>query len=159
MQDNCSTFHPLAPLLPSEYHLVALDIPGYGKSSPYPFDTYATFIGYVVDFKRILRHFGWEKVTILGHSLGGAMAIYIAAICPDLVSQVIAIETAKPLTSFTSKITETKRARAEAMLIFSDKSFPESRSKPKLYAMDEALHVITDRSKNSITEESARILW
>ncbi|XP_041446584.1 serine hydrolase-like protein 2 isoform X2 [Xenopus laevis] len=69
--DNASSFDKLIPLLPQGYHYVALDFTGHGLSSHKPLWTKYDFIDFVIDAYKALMALGGEKVTVLGHSLGG----------------------------------------------------------------------------------------
>lgn len=46
--------------------------------------------------RRIVKHYNWEKVTLMGHSLGGALAFMYAASFPDEVRRFISIDIAGP---------------------------------------------------------------
>lgn len=81
--------HPLFPLLPG-YRLVALDRPGSGYSRraagatarlPEQADA-------IADFIKTLR---LERPLVVGHSLGGAVALTLALDHPQLVSGVVAL--------------------------------------------------------------------
>ncbi len=66
---------------------IALDLPGYGKSSKgdYPFSM-AFFAEQVALFCTAL---GLEKVVLVGHSMGGQIALTLALQRPDLVERLI----------------------------------------------------------------------
>ncbi|CAG9101983.1 unnamed protein product [Plutella xylostella] len=58
--------------------------PGHGLSSHYPTGMhYYIFWDGVSLLRRIVKHFGWSKVTLMGHSLGGALSFMYAASFPD----------------------------------------------------------------------------
>lgn len=53
---------------------------------------YHLFWDYIPLVRRIVKHFGWKKVKLMGHSLGGSICFMYAACFPDEVSQYISID-------------------------------------------------------------------
>jgi len=86
--NTLQTFYPLAPLLEQEYHVIALDMPGFGLSAkPVDHDYSNPSQGQVVaDF---VRQLGLEKVIIGGHSMGGAHALHAALAAPQAVGTIM----------------------------------------------------------------------
>lgn len=91
--------HPLFPLLPG-YRLIALNRPGSGYSVrragatgrlPEQAEVVAAFIGAL----------GLEKPLLVGHSLGGAVALTVALNHPDAISGVVALA---PLTHMEDEV-------------------------------------------------------
>lgn len=84
---NMYDFGRLASLLSHELEVVALDLPGFGKSeSLHPprhgtlLDAYARYVMAAVD------RLGWtEPFYLLGHSHGGAVAQGVAALFPERI--------------------------------------------------------------------------
>lgn len=78
----------LIPLLARDYRVLAFDLPGFGGSSkrnePYTPGNYAAFVRHVVE-----REFGTRPVRIVGHSLGGAIALRYAALHPGQVTALV----------------------------------------------------------------------
>lgn len=113
--DNCRSFHYLAPRLIERFEgnaeLVAVDLPGHGWSSHRSIDGPLTVLSegayYVAE---ILHKLGWDnenndnnsgekqknsssdKVALLGHSMGGGMAITYGGIFPNQISHAILID-------------------------------------------------------------------
>lgn len=81
--------HPTFPTLPG-YRLIALDRPGAGYSTRAPGATarLPEQAKLVADFIRAL---GLEKPLLVGHSLGGAVALTTALNHPDAISGVVAL--------------------------------------------------------------------
>ncbi|KAI8501216.1 Serine hydrolase-like protein 2 [Branchiostoma belcheri] len=73
--DNANTFDTLAPLLPKDLYFVSLDLPGHGRSSPIPPGTSYKYETYLIDVHRVVQALGWKKFSLIGHSLGGSVAI------------------------------------------------------------------------------------
>ena len=75
----------------SPYRIIALDLPGFGLSEKpdafdYRFESQAELIFDLLDALRI------EKCSLIGHSMGGAIAIIMALQRPERLRQLIAIE-------------------------------------------------------------------
>jgi pimeloyl-ACP methyl ester carboxylesterase len=73
--------------LSAHYRCIALDLPGYGKSSksyyPCTMDFYADAIA------ELITTLGLTSVVLCGHSMGGQIAMYLALKYPALVSHLI----------------------------------------------------------------------
>lgn len=89
--DNAASFVPLAPHLP-ELDIAALDMPGHGASAHLP--PAADYLS-VVFARAVLATadaLGWERFSLLAHSLGAAVASVVAAAAPERVERFVAIE-------------------------------------------------------------------
>lgn len=95
--DNAASFDRLAPLLCEHFHIVALDLPGHGRSGHRPAGTWYHYVDYLGDVLAAAAALGWERFGLLGHSLGGAVASVLAAACPDRVERLLLIEALGPL--------------------------------------------------------------
>ena len=88
--DNAASFVPLAPHL-SALQLVAIDLPGHGHSAHLPMGasyTTAAAICHVLDVADAL---GWDRFSLLGHSMGAGIASLTASVS-DRVDRLVAIE-------------------------------------------------------------------
>ncbi|KAH9392475.1 hypothetical protein TYRP_005554 [Tyrophagus putrescentiae] len=99
-QDNCGTFDALIPKLPENYYIVAIDFPGHGLSSHLPAGSPYNDIIFVVELERVIQKLGWKErpFTILGHSMGAAIALFYACLYPKAVQRIVALDMIKPLT-------------------------------------------------------------
>lgn len=94
--DNAASFLPLLPHLP-ELDLLLLDLPGHGRSAHLPAGAeygLTTHLHAVLDAADVL---GWERLTLLGHSMGAAIAALVAAAVPGRVRGLALVETLGPL--------------------------------------------------------------
>ena len=96
--DNAASFDALAPLLPG-LQLAAVDLPGHGRSSHRPPGVPYHFVDFIPDVVAAADALGWERFALLGHSLGGGIASFIAAILPERVTRLAMIEGLGPPTS------------------------------------------------------------
>jgi len=96
--DNAASFDALAPLLP-EVRLVALDLPGHGYSDLRPPGVHYHFVDFIPDVVAAADALGWDHFALLGHSMGGGIASFIAAILPERINGLAMIEGLGPPTS------------------------------------------------------------
>lgn len=86
--NSLQSFRLLAPLLASDYYVIAVDMPGFGLSAkPADWDyrnpNQARVMG---DFIRAL---GLDHVIVGGHSLGGSIALRVAVSEPEVTGLVL----------------------------------------------------------------------
>jgi pimeloyl-ACP methyl ester carboxylesterase len=95
--DNAASFDRLAPLLCEHFHIVAVDLPGHGRSAHRPPGLWYHYIDYLGDALAAADAFGWQRFGLLGHSLGGAIASMIAGIAADRIERLLLIEALGPM--------------------------------------------------------------
>lgn len=87
--DNSSTWEPIMRRLAAEYTVIAPDLLGHGFSAKPRADySVAAFANGVRDLLCVLGH---ERVTIVGHSLGGGVAMQFCYQYPALVSRLVLV--------------------------------------------------------------------
>lgn len=75
------------PELSNHYRVIAIDLPGYGKSSKVPHSGLMTYYaGILNDFTDAL---GLESVVLGGHSMGGQISMVTALYYPEKVEKLI----------------------------------------------------------------------
>lgn len=88
-----STWGPVAQELAAEYCVITPDLPGYGESekpapSRFAYDVTA-FTSAITDLFAALS---LGRATVVGHGLGGAVALTLAARHPELVSGLVVVD-------------------------------------------------------------------
>lgn len=75
-QDNSCTYDNLAPILRDKgLSLYCIDLPGHGFSTHLPKGMkYYLFWDGIQYVRRVVKYFGWKDVSLIGHSLGGAIS-------------------------------------------------------------------------------------
>jgi len=90
-QDHCRNWDWVAADLRRDWHIIAPDLRGHGDSQ-WSTDGNYTLACYVYDLAQLIHQQRLAPVTIIGHSLGGNIALRYAGIYPDNVRQLVAIE-------------------------------------------------------------------
>jgi len=76
--NSLQSFRLLAPLLGESHHVIALDLPGFGLSAKPAEHDYSN-AGQAHMVGEFIRSLALDNVVIAGHSLGGAVALRVAA--------------------------------------------------------------------------------
>jgi pimeloyl-ACP methyl ester carboxylesterase len=87
------SFRHLAPLLADGYRVLALDLMGFGYSERPPHAEYS-LVAQAHLVNGFLDALGIEKAVVLGHSLGGAVAMHLAVMFPERVGRLILVDSA-----------------------------------------------------------------
>lgn len=80
-----SNYSPNIPVLAKKYRVLAVDLPGWGKSQPVTYDKRDNS-GVLAEF---LEALGIKKAAFVGNSMGGSSCIRLAYERPELVSHLI----------------------------------------------------------------------
>jgi pimeloyl-ACP methyl ester carboxylesterase len=94
--DHCHSFDWVSAELPAGWRQIALDFRGMGQSAHLTDGGLYHFTDYLADVESALVSMGVEKVHLVGHSLGGSVALAYAAANPERVLTVTAIESLGP---------------------------------------------------------------
>ena len=94
--DNAASFVPLAELL-DNFHLIAIDFPGHGKSEHRRGVNAYHFVDYATDVLLAANALGFSEFSLLGHSLGAGVAALICAAAPKRVQSLAMIEGLAPV--------------------------------------------------------------
>lgn len=150
--DNAASFDGLAPLLP-ELDLVALDLPGHGHSQHRaPGENYH-FIDWVVVLFEAADALGFSRFSLLGHSMGAAVAALAAGAVPERIERLALLEGLGPFTrtddEYPDRVRATLNGRARGELpahLYRDASDAATRLR----------QVLTDLSQASAERLTAR---
>ena len=95
LASDSQSWQPVLPALAAHFMVILLDNRGVGRSTQQG----AISIGQMCDDCMALsRHLGQEKITLLGHSMGGMVAMECAIRYPQLIENLVLVATA-PRTS------------------------------------------------------------
>jgi pimeloyl-ACP methyl ester carboxylesterase/CRP-like cAMP-binding protein len=78
---------PLMGILAQRFRVIAVDLPGYGESPPFPLR--ATIPAYVDLLADLIVDLTDEPVVLVGHSMGGMISLTLALNYPRLVERMV----------------------------------------------------------------------
>lgn len=82
---------PFAEAMGEGYRIVAPSFRGHGKSGWTEGYGYV-FYNYIYDWVQLLAHLGWERLDLVGHSMGANCASVLAGTCPDRIRRLVLLE-------------------------------------------------------------------
>lgn len=151
-RDHCRNWDWVAQALRRDWHVVAPDLRGHGDSQWAVGGSYAV-IDYTLDVAQLLESLDLLPITIVGHSLGGSVALQYTGTYPEKVRKVVAIEGLGPAPGMIVERPAHERMRE---WVAEMKDF--ARRHPRRYAsLDEAVARMRDANPH-LNEERARHL-
>jgi pimeloyl-ACP methyl ester carboxylesterase len=89
--DHSRSWDQLAQALRATFHVIAPDLRGHGESDWATGSSYS-LADHVYDLTCLVKSAGFEKVTIIGHSMGGMVSLTYAGAFPDKVSRLVVLD-------------------------------------------------------------------
>jgi len=89
--DNANSFARLAPKL-TGLRILALDMAGHGHSDHRPVGAGYNLPDYAHDVLQVAAQMGWEKFSLLGHSLGAIVSVIVAGAMPQRINRLALID-------------------------------------------------------------------
>ena len=149
---NASTFDRLIPLLSNDLSILAIDLPGYGKSSHLPPGCYYHRLSNVVVLRRIVTHFKWEKLSLLGHALGGSIAFLYSSCYPETVKSLSIINA--PMTPIPTDEGQYFEAGGALIDKFIERDHNEAQSEKTAFTKEELLKISAAQFDFTLPKES-----
>lgn len=112
--DNSASFDQLAPEL-YDYNVTALDLAGHGHSEHKPDGCFYHLWDYALDVISMLNTIN-QTVWLVGHSMGGAVAMLVAALAPEKVRGLIVLDNMGPVTASAQERVVTMQRAIQKML-------------------------------------------
>lgn len=96
--DNANSFNQLGPVLANhDCHFIAIDHLGHGHSSHLEPSANYHLLRNVVVVREVLDQLQWEKIDLIGHSMGSSIAILFSATNQERIRHLVLIEGFGPL--------------------------------------------------------------
>lgn len=90
-RDHCRSWDWVAERLAERYHIVAPDLRGHGDSEWSKGGAYSE-VHFIQDVAQLVHQKALAPLTVIGHSLGGSIALLYAGVFPQNVTKLVAIE-------------------------------------------------------------------
>ncbi|MBF7729474.1 alpha/beta fold hydrolase [Pseudomonas sp. N040] len=148
--DNAATFSRLAPLLPG-LRILALDFAGHGYSAHRPAGASYLLWDNGLDVLLVAQAMGWERFSLLGHSMGAIVAVLLAAAMPERVERLALIDGLTPYTGEAEQAPVKLGEALRAQLALAGKKKP-------VYAEVEQAVAARMKGVGSVTREAAERL-
>ncbi|WXL27513.1 alpha/beta hydrolase [Ectopseudomonas mendocina] len=148
--DNAASFARLAPLLPG-LRIVAVDLPGHGHSDHRPAGNSYAIWDYVYDVLQVAEQLGWQRFSLLGHSMGAIVSVILAAVMPERVERLALIDGLLPQTAEADAAPSKMQESLVARLALA------SKRKPVYAQIDRAIEARM-RGVGAVSREAAELL-
>lgn len=89
--DHCRSWDTVARALGTHFHIVAPDLRGHGDSAWATGSSYS-LSDYVYDLHGLVRHLGAERMTLVGHSMGGMISLMFTGSFPEIVTRLVVLD-------------------------------------------------------------------
>ncbi|EDW50164.1 probable serine hydrolase [Drosophila sechellia] len=156
--DNLGTFDRLIPLLPDYIGVLCIDLPGHGRSARIQPGMHYAVNDYVLIIPRVMQEYGWSKVSLMGHSLGGIISFIYTSLAPHTVDMVISLDILLPWTPSPKTVIKTLAHSLEKHLVEEDRQEEGNLHEPPSYTLAQLNEVLAKGSYNSVTPEFAQHL-
>ena len=106
-------FSSILPTLTTSRRVIALDLQAHGRTAD--IDRPLSFEAMADDVRALMRHLEIEKADVMGYSLGGGVALWVAVRHPDVVRKLVP----RMRFSFSNSLAEARKTAA-----WTDREFP-----------------------------------
>ncbi|XP_017064643.1 probable serine hydrolase [Drosophila eugracilis] len=156
--DNLGTFDRLIPLLPDYIGVLCIDLPGHGRSSRLQPGMHYNAHDYVLIIPRVMKEYGWSKVSLMGHSLGGIISFIYTSLAPHTVDMVISLDILVPNLMAPKRGVDYIANSMEKHLVEEDRQTEGHLHEPPSYTLSQLTKVLAKGSFNSVAPEFAQHL-
>ncbi|KPF62619.1 alpha/beta hydrolase [alpha proteobacterium AAP81b] len=154
-RDHCRSWDWTARELRRDWHVIALDWRGHGDSAWSPDGDY-NLTTYLYDLAQLIHQLKLAPVTIVAHSMGGAVALRYTGLYPENVARIVAIEGLGP----SPKMLAERQSKdfGQRLRDWIDAKRAAAARSPRRYATLEDAFERMRQENSYLTEEQARHL-
>uniref|UniRef100_I3KNK6 Serine hydrolase like n=1 Tax=Oreochromis niloticus TaxID=8128 RepID=I3KNK6_ORENI len=129
-------------------------MPGHGLSSHRPPGVFYSFPEYAADVRRVTESLSWTKFSIMGHSMGGNIAVMFSALYPDMVDGIVVLDVFGFVPTDPKEIPRIMRQGMDEMLKYEKKAEEE---KKRVYTYEKAVERLL-AANPTLSERSVQML-
>lgn len=148
--DNAMTFELLAPRLQG-LRIVAMDMAGHGHSGRRGPGAGYQLWDYALDALMAAHQLGWQRFSLLGHSLGGIISVLIAGAVPERIERLALIDGLVPDTGEAAHSPKKLGEALQAQIALADK-------KKTVYSTIEQAVEARKRGLIAVSQQAAELL-
>lgn len=109
---------------------------------------------YLLNF--LCKEYGWDKISLLGHSMGSVLSFMFASVFPNKVDMVIQIDALKPHIYEPARVAKSFQERIENFMLADQRN--QNKSEPPAYTYEDMVERLVAGTYGSVTKESAEYL-
>lgn len=155
--DNLGTFDTLIPLLPDYLGVLCIDLPGHGRSSRLPPGMHYSTVEFMYIIARVMKEYKWQKVSLMGHSLGGILCFLFTSLASHLVDMVISLDILLPLLENPKTINQWG-PHIENHLLEEERAEKNKFSEPPSYTLAQMRKLVAQGTYDSVPSNLAQHL-
>lgn len=149
--DNAGSFDALIPLLGEGLQIAAIDLPGHGRSEGRDLASAYHFVDWAGVAVQVADALGWENFSILGHSMGAAIASLVAPVAGGRVERMVFLDGIGPWSNPESEVVDQliKGLAEEALL--------RDKGRRRYESADDMIAALS-KSRSDVSTERLRLL-
>ena len=125
---NSQVWEPHMAALADTHTPVAIDLPGHGRSAGRGFRGVADYTYFVAELAKAL---GWDRFVVVGHSLGGAIALLTALYHGELLDGLVLVDTGARLRVHSGLLRGSREAAEAGQAPATDRSWGYAKTTPQ----------------------------
>ena len=149
-------FDAVVPAFVDRYHVISLDQRGHGASQWAPDPAYATE-DFTRDLVGVMDALGWDRMTVIGHSMGGHNAMAFAAWHPERVDRLVVVDSRPAIPAERLQNMHRRGDRGPMRHVTLDSALKSFRLLPRETVADPRL--LEHLARAGITEREGRFLY
>jgi len=154
-RDHCRSWDWVAQELCADWRVIVPDLRGHGDSAWSPDGDYA-FPAFVYDLAQLVHRLQLDQLTIVGHSLGGNIAVRYAGLYPERLRKLVSIEGLGPSPKLLAE--RQKIGLPQEMRDWIENKRRASGRQPRRYPSIEAAYARMKEENDYLTDDQARHL-
>ncbi|KAB0798789.1 hypothetical protein PPYR_06669 [Photinus pyralis] len=141
VSDNVGSFDRLIPHLPDTFYYICIDLPGHGRSSPYPPYLLITALNTILTMKLVVDYLNRKEYIIMGHSWGGQCAILFTQLYPEYILKLVVLDCFYLFPIEAKNFKESLRTRIDGLIKLSKNT---ANRKPAYFTYNDAINKMID---------------
>ncbi|MPZ23485.1 MAG: alpha/beta fold hydrolase [Dehalococcoidia bacterium] len=149
MRDHARNWDQVAERLLDHFSIYAVDLRGHGDSQ-WAFGSLYSVVDFTADLAALANHINRYPITLIGHSLGGSVALQYAGVFPETVHRIVSVEGLGP-----PLVPPTPASRR--MRVWIDHVRDLERRRPRRYDLDHAVRRMEEENPHLSHEMAAHL--